>query len=82
MKMNDTIITAERKKREFTFIIISFIAAFLFNLYSIIRYGHPFKEILTQLHVVLIVTIVFYFILVLLRMIWWLFTFVYVRFIK
>jgi phosphotransferase system glucose/maltose/N-acetylglucosamine-specific IIC component len=82
LKMNDTIITAERKKREFTFIIISFIAAFLFNLYSIIRYGHPFKEILTQLHVVLIVTIVFYFILVLLRMIWWLFTFVYVRFIK
>lgn len=80
--MKDTTIKAEWKKRELTFLIISFIAAFLFNVYSIIRYHHPFKEILTQLHVVLALTFVFYVILAVLRLIWWFFTLIYLKFIK
>ncbi len=80
--MKDTTIKAEWKKRELLFLIISFIAAFLFNIYSIVRYEHSFKEILTQLHVVLALTLVFYIILALLRLIWWLFTLVYIKFIK
>lgn len=80
--MKDTVIRAEWKKRELTFLILSFIAAFLFNVYSIIRFHHPFKEILTQLHVVLALTVVFYFILAVLRLIWWFFTLIYLKFIK
>ncbi len=80
--MKDTIIKAERKKKELIFLILSFIAAFLFNVYSIIRYGHSFKEILTQLHIVLILTFVFYVIFAILRLIWWLFTLIYLKFLK
>lgn len=80
--MKDTTIRAKWKKRELTFLIISFIAAFLFNVYSIIRFHHPFREILTQLHIVLALTFVFYVILVALRLVWWIFTIIYVKLIK
>lgn len=80
--MKDTIIKANQKRRELIILIISFIAAFLFNIYSIIRYSHPFKEVFTQIHIVVLITLVFYVIITILRLIWWLFTLIYIRFTK
>jgi hypothetical protein len=80
--MKDTIIKASWKRRELVVLLISFIAAFIFNIYAVIRYSSPFKEIFTQIHIVLIVTLVFYAIITLLRLIWWVFYSIYLRFTK
>lgn len=63
-------------------LLFSFIAAFIFNIYAILRYSHPFKEIFTQIHIVLLVALFFYAIIALLRLIWWIFYNIYLRFTK
>ncbi len=80
--MKDTVISKSQKKQELIILLVCFIAAFLFNIYAIIRYSSPLKEIFTQLHIVLMLTVIFYVILAFLRIIWWLLTKIYVRFIK
>jgi hypothetical protein len=80
--MKDTILSARWKKRELMILLFSFIAAFLFNIYAVLRYSHPAKEIFTQIHIVLMLTMVFYAIIVLFRFIWWLFYTIYLRFTK
>lgn len=80
--MKDTVISARWKKRELLILLFSFIAAFIFNIYAIIRYSHPIKEIFTQLHIVLLVTLVFYAVTIVLRLVWWFFYSIYLRFTK
>jgi RsiW-degrading membrane proteinase PrsW (M82 family) len=67
--MRDTIITARAKKRELRYLGISFIIAFLLNILSIILYHTEWKELYTQLVVVIKFSVVIYIVIVVLRLI-------------
>ncbi len=67
--MKDTIITAKQKRRELLFLLISFIIAFVLNIYSIIYYNSQWKELFTTLHITILFSIVIYFLLVIIRLI-------------
>lgn len=69
--MKDTIITAARKRREILILIFSFIFAFLLNVFAVIKYKNPVSELITQLHVVLLISLVLYAVLLFLRLLWW-----------
>lgn len=56
----DTVITAKQKKRELYIVLVCVAAAFLFNLAGIIKFNTPAIELLTQLHIVLLVALFFY----------------------
>lgn len=58
--MKDTVISSATKKRELMILLICFLAAVLFNIISILVYKTPWKELFTQLHVVLLVGLFFY----------------------
>ncbi|MDH6342722.1 hypothetical protein M2480_002505 [Parabacteroides sp. PFB2-12] len=58
--MKDTIITAKRKKTEIITFIACFLLANIVNLYAIIHYKTPMKELFTQLGYVLLFTIGLY----------------------
>jgi len=70
MKLNDTPITALRKRRELIIIGACFLAAYLLNVIGIIQHKSPAKELITQLHVVLLVSLVFYGTVILLRILY------------
>ena len=67
--MKNTIITTKQKKRELLFLLISFIIAFVLNIYSIIYYDSQWKELFTTLHITILFSIVIYFLLVIIRLI-------------
>lgn len=66
--MKDTVISAGTKKRELKIFLICLLAAVLFNIISILVYKTPWKELFTQLHVVLLVGLFFYFVSGLIRL--------------
>lgn len=68
--MKDTIITAKRKKTELLFLFISFIAAIGLNVYAIIRYNTNWIELLSTLHISLILTIIIYCIILFFRLLY------------
>lgn len=59
--MKDTIITGKRKKTELIILICCFVFAELINIYSILKYKSSWKEIYSMLHVVIILTVLSYF---------------------
>lgn len=80
--MKDSMITAKQKKRELIYFLICFVCAFLLNLYSIIKYKHSAIEIINQIHLVLLVTLVIYAITVAFRFLWYIFAILYKKIIK
>ena len=70
--MKPTIISPETKKTELIVISLCFIAAVIFNLGSIIIFDTSWIELFTQIHIVLILTFVFYFALLFFRGLTWL----------
>lgn len=58
--MKDTIISAQTKKRELLVFATCFGLAFVMNIAAIIIHQTQWIELLTQLHVVLLVAIVLY----------------------
>jgi len=79
MMLRDTTITAVQKRREFIIIAVCFLAAYLLNVIGIIQHKSPAKELITQLHVVLLVALVFYGIVVLFRVLYHLITRLWIR---
>jgi hypothetical protein len=67
--MRDLVIPAKTIKRELAVLLVSFAAAFLLNIYSIIKYKTAWGELFSQLHVVIAVTLVIYLLVVLFRFI-------------
>lgn len=63
----DTIITATQKKNELFIFLYCFGGAFLFNIIGIIMYKSPAKELITQLHIVLLLSLFFYLLLAFFR---------------
>lgn len=69
--MKPTIISPERKKKELFILLICFIAALIFNVFAIIKYNTQWKELITQLYIVIIITFGLYFILLFFRGLAW-----------
>lgn len=69
--LKDTVITADKKKYELLILLYCFIGANIFNLVGIIMYGSPAIELLTQLHIVLLLSLGFYFIVGVFRVLYW-----------
>ncbi len=58
--MRDLHIQASTLKRELRIYVSMFILAILSNVYAIVTYDAPWIELLTQLHVIVILSVVFY----------------------
>jgi hypothetical protein len=65
----DTVITARQKKRELTIYLLCFAGAVIFNIIGIMKYSTPAKEIYTQLHIVFLVSVFFYLLTIIFRLI-------------
>ena len=66
--MKDIIIPSSRIIKELYWLLAGFALAVIFNIYSIIRYDTAWKELLTQVHVVIILSFIFYFLILLVRL--------------
>jgi hypothetical protein len=66
----DTVITARQKKLELTIYLLCFASALIFNIIGIIKYNTPAKEIYTQLHIVFLVSVFFYLLTIIIRLIY------------
>ncbi len=75
----DTTITATTKKRELIILLVCFAAATILNVIGIIKHESPAKELITQLHVVLIIMLLFYGIVILLRVLYFLVSRLWIR---
>lgn len=75
----DTTITASIKKRELIIFVVSFAAAYILNVIGIIQHKSPAKELITQLHVVLLVTLVIYGIVIIFRVLYYLISRLWLR---
>jgi len=58
--MKETVITPGMKKRELIILLVCFIAAYVLNVVGIVKYNAPAIELVSQLHVVLAVSLVIY----------------------
>ncbi len=75
----DTKITATAKKRELIIFLVCFIAAYLLNVIGIVAYHTPVRELVTKLHVVLLIALIFYGAVVILRVLYYLVSRLWIR---
>ena len=71
--MKDTLITAERKRKELKAAGICLLLAVLLNIGCIIYYHTPFYEVFTQISYTVVIALGFYLIYTAVRLILWLF---------
>lgn len=71
--MKDTLITAERKRKELKAAGICLLLAVLLNIGCIIYYHTPFYEVFTQIGYTVMIALGFYLIYTAVRLILWLF---------
>lgn len=68
--MKNRVITPKIKKREGIIFMICFISAFTLNVIGIILVKSPAKELVTKLHVVLVLAVIFYMAILVLRLLY------------
>ena len=68
----DTTIPAKSKRRELIILIVCLTTAFIMNLTGIIIYQSPAIELVTQLHIVLLIAVVLYLAVAILRVLYYL----------
>jgi len=61
--MKDITISGKRIRTELKWLLGCFVAAIIFNVYAIIRYQTSWAEFFSSLHVVVILSLVFYLLL-------------------
>ncbi len=71
--------TGTTRKRELIIFGVCFIAATILNVIGIISNKSPAKELVTQLHVVLVVSLVFYVFVIIFRVIYSLIAHLWIR---
>jgi len=69
--VKDIVITARRQKTEICFLIASFVVANIMNIWAILTYGSPIKEIITSIFYVIVFTIVLYAFSVIIRLVYY-----------
>ena len=61
--MKDIVITAKRIRRERNFYIVSFVLAFLINIFAVVTYERPWVEIFSQIGYVAVISVAIYILL-------------------
>lgn len=69
--MKNIIITPKQIKREAIFLLVAFVIANLMNLFAIMGYDSPWKELFTSIPILLLVSMVLYFLIALIRILIW-----------
>lgn len=69
--MNDTVITAKRKRTEWIILLACFIVANMLNIYSIIQYKSSWTELYRSMFYILLITFFLYFVMLLFRLVFW-----------
>jgi hypothetical protein len=69
--MKDIVIKERVVKRELILLLGMFVVAFLMNIYAIIVHGGNWSELVSQLHIVGLLTLFFYVLVLLVRLVWW-----------
>lgn len=67
------------KKRELIIFLLCFAAAYILNIIGIIKHDAPARELVTQLHLVLLIALIFYGAVVILRVLYYLISRLWVR---
>lgn len=65
--MKDVSISGRRIRIELRWLVISFALACLLNVYSIIKFRTPVSELITSLHIVLLMSLIIYVLLLFFR---------------
>ena len=65
--MKDITISGKRIRTEIKWLLISFAAAIILNVFSIIKFGTYWTEAITSLHIVLLMSLIIYVILLFFR---------------
>jgi len=65
--MKDILIKGSRIKKELVYWTGSFIAAVIINIYSIIKYNTGWSEVISQLHIVFLLSLFTYILLITIR---------------
>lgn len=68
--MKDVIVKGARIKKEIIFWLVSFFIAVAVNIVGIIKYNTSWWELFSQLHIVIALSILIYFLLLIFRGIW------------
>jgi len=71
MMMKNSTITADRKKTELIIFLFCFILSQLLNVYAILHFHTDWKELYTMLGVTVMVSIIIYFLLGILRIVYY-----------
>ncbi|MDR2039110.1 MAG: hypothetical protein LBQ60_14395 [Bacteroidales bacterium] len=69
--MKDILVTVKQQKREIKYLLISFLLAVSMNIFAIIYYDTDFRELYTQFFTIFLLTIAFYILIALFRLIYW-----------
>lgn len=69
--MKNIIIKAEVVKRELIILLSVFVLSFFMNVYAIIVYSGQWSELLTQFHIVVLLTLFFYVLVLIVRLPYW-----------
>lgn len=77
--MKETVITPGMKRRELTIILACFLAAYLMNIIGIVKFHTPAIELLTKIPLVLLVAVLIYGAVVILRILYYLVSRLWIR---
>ena len=67
--MKDITITGKRIKTEIIYFVISICIAVALNIHAIVKYNSPWSELFSELHIVLLISLVVYALLTIVRLI-------------
>lgn len=68
--MKNIIITPKQIKREAIFLLVAFLIANLMNVFAIMGYDSPWKELFTSIPILFLLSLVLYFLIGILRLIY------------
>ena len=69
--MKDIVVRSRVIRRELMLLGVMFLVAFLMNVYAIVVHQGQWSELLTQLHVVVLLTLFLYVLVLLIRLVYW-----------
>ncbi len=69
--MKEIVIKANVIKRELILLGVMFVVANLMNMYAIVIHDGRWSELLSQLHIVVLLTLFLYLLVLLIRMLYW-----------
>jgi len=69
--MKDIVVKASVIRRELILLGVLFLVAFMMNVYAIVVHQGQWSELLSQLHVVVLLTLFLYVLILLIRLVFW-----------